>query len=143
MTLNHLTDTRQADREKIADALEAVATDLGATVERREGTMGRRDVQLNFTLNGVGASIWLLAGLHGGNRAIINWYNEYSDTHRKAENFSYAFNVVTRSANDGWRSHHKATSIPDDWDGLRDYLREGLVLAAEGRAFESEQEQAA
>lgn len=140
-TLNHLRDTRKADREKIAAALEAVAAEYGAEVDRRDETLGRRDVSLNIALNGVGAGIWICAGLHGGGRALISWHNNDSGKPgRKCRNFASRFYVCTRSGGGWGHTHHKATSCPETWDDLLLDLREGLALAAEGLAFEEEPE---
>lgn len=122
-----LSATRKADRAKIADAITEMAAYYGAMVERVEND---RDILLSIKLEGVGASIWIKP--NSGSHEIISWHNDYSKGHHSARDFSPLF---MRIVGDTSKPHHKATSLPGDWDSLLFFLSGGLQLARQGRAF--------
>jgi hypothetical protein len=140
--------SRKKDREAIAELMIATATDLGATVERRDeprhaGFCGQ-SITLKFTLNGVGASM-SINDLHGGETGLIHWYNarEYSPPEEgfpfgrspPVRDFSGEFNRGVGSFHP--RPHHKATSS-GGWQWLQLCLDTGLRLARDGGAFNEE-----
>ena len=130
MTLNHLTVHRKADLAEIADALCAIATQHGAAIERRDGGRYGREVDLDFSHNGVGAGVWVNAELGDGHH-LISWYNEGPGPCR---HFAGAFNVAIGDLLQ-FSPHHKATTCAKSWDDLAERLRAGLELARHGRAF--------
>lgn len=134
--LNACNASRKTERTRIADTLEFIAKERGASVERREepaitGYSGQ-GIVMHFTCNGVGAMIDV-DDLHGGQWALISWFN----TDHPARLFSARFQ---RHCGDKGqtRLHHKATSQPADWYSLAMMLDAGLMLAARGEAFEPE-----
>jgi hypothetical protein len=144
--LNSLNANRKADRIRLANLLQRLGEYYGATIERRDETATRgwcgQGIYLSFTLNGVGAQV-SISNLHGGNHAIISWYNDYSgDVGRKCRNFTGAFNAAVGDLAHG-RPHHKATSCPRDWFGLASRLSAGLSTALNGQAFRPVDEPAA
>lgn len=131
---NSLRASRKADRTQIADTLEAMARDHGATVtERREeprnpGYSGA-SIVLHFRCNGVGAMIDI-DDVHGGEWVLIHWFNDAYP----ALNFTSAFTLAVRDGGNG-RPHHKATSHPRNWHSLAMMLDGGLMSANRGEAF--------
>lgn len=141
---------RAADREKIAAGFVAVAEKFGAAIERRNttGTAGYcgAGIDMTFRLNGVGASV-SIDNLHGGDYALISWFNDYSAQPRPANgeymrlktfNFDRGF-VVAVGCEPCPRPHHKATSF-GTWDLLAARLQAGLRKARDGLAFVAEME---
>lgn len=132
---NLLSASRKGERETIANMLQRIADERGATVtERREeprnpGYNGA-GIVMHFECNGVGAMIDI-DDLHGGKWVLIHWFN----TAHPARLFSAKFQ---RHCGDNGQSrpHHKATSHPRDWYSLAMMLDAGLMLAARGEAFE-------
>lgn len=134
--INALNASRKADREALALAFETIARAHGATVVRREekpcaGYSGA-GIYLNFTLGGVGVQT-SISNLHGGFHGLASWFNDYSDGHRGARDFSGTFNAAVGEYSG--RPHHKATSCGRDWLALAKYLDAGLRVAARGEAF--------
>ena len=79
-----------------------------------------------------------ISNLHGGDGAIISWFNDHTADHRdgiafRTRYYSPRFNRDVGQA--GGRPHHKATSY-GTWFGLAFSLDAGLYLAARGEAFE-------
>ncbi len=137
--------SRKKDREAIAALMIATATDLGATVERRDlprnpGYRGQ-SITLDFALNGVGAML-SINDLHGGDRALISWYNarECSPPEEgfpfgrspPVRDFSPTFNARVGSFQP--RPHHKVTSS-GSWQWLQVCLDTGFRLARENKAL--------
>ncbi len=123
--------SRKKDREAIAALMIATATDLGATVERRDdprnpGYRGQ-SITLRFSLNGVGAMV-SIDDLHGGDGALIHWYN----TEYPVRNFTGAFKGGIGSFQP--RPHHKATSN-GPWQWLQVCLDTGFKLALDNMAL--------
>lgn len=132
--MNAKSARRKADREFLARVIVALMSRHDAIVERRDeprnpGYSGA-SIVLKFSLNGVGAT-FDIDDLHGGDWAIIDWYN----TGHPVRNFSPRFHVVTGNK-PPHRPHHKATSIPHNWYSLAMMLDAGLCLAARGDAFD-------
>jgi hypothetical protein len=136
--LNSKNASRKADREAIARALCAIAAEQGAEIRRKEsgGCLGfcGKGIDLRFSLNGVGAMIDV-DNLHGGQFAIISWFNDGSSPCR---NFSDRFNRCVGDLPLGRVPHHKASSVPADWYSAAMFLSAGLMLAARGEAFVEE-----
>ena len=126
--LDRLTVSRKADRRAIADAIAAPLAGLGVIIERKERE-GRRDIDFQFSLNGVGASVWINADL-GDGHFLISWYN----TEYPSRNFTEAFNCAVGDLLQP-RPHHKATSCSHSWVDLRDRLMTGFGAAGQGLAF--------
>lgn len=137
--------SRKKDREAIAALMIATATDLGATVERRDeprnpGFRGQ-SITLDFALNGVGALL-SINDLYGGDGGLISWYNvrEYSPPEEGYPfgrptpvcNFSPDFNAGVGSFQP--RPHHKATS-QGSWQWLQVCLDTGFKLARDNMAL--------
>lgn len=129
--------SRKKDREAIASQFIAIAEQHGAKVERRDeprsvGYCGA-GVHLAFRLNGVGCML-TVNDLHGGDGALISWYNDRPVTAETREvcDFSSHFNNCVASYQS--RPHHKATSH-GDWDHLLCCLNWGLRCAKQGTAF--------
>ena len=83
--------SRKKDREQIARNFITIAERCGATVERRDfprkpGWYGA-EIYLTFKLNGVAARL-SISNLHGGERGLISWYNNYHE--RKGNALFYA-----------------------------------------------------
>lgn len=133
-TLNAKNASRKADRQYIAAALLLLADKHGAEVERintpRNPGYSGAGIDLKFELGGVGARV-SIDDLHGGDHAIISWFN----THYPARNFTTRFCVCVGEHGRS-RPHHKATSCPADWFSLAMFLEGGLMLAARGEALE-------
>jgi len=135
---NALNASRKADRIRLANLLIGLGEYYGATIERRDqpanpGWRGQ-SIELMFKLNGVGATV-TISNLHGGDHAIISWYNDYSgDIGRKCHDFTGLFNIAVGDRG-SMRPHHKATSCPPDWFGLATSLSAGLSTARNGQAF--------
>jgi len=132
--LNSMTVGRKADREYITAELLKIASNRGATAERREeprniGYHGA-GIHLEFRNNGVGAMIDV-DDLHGGKYVCIHWFN----SNFPARNFTWQFERGVLAVS---RMHvfHKATSIPQDWFSLAMALDAGLMLAQRGEALE-------
>src|SRR6185312_12121045 len=95
---NALNASRKADRIRLANLLIGLGEYYGATIERRDqpanpGWRGQ-SIELMFKLNGVGATV-TISNLHGGDHAIISWYNDYSgDIGRKCHDFTGLFNIA-------------------------------------------------
>ena len=126
---------RKKDREAIAAIMIATATDLGATVERRDsernpGYRGQ-SITLDFALNGVGAML-SIDDLHGGDEALISWYNAHYDGAYRVRNFTGAFTAGVGDFNP--RPHHKATSH-GSWQWLQACLDAGFKLARDNMAL--------
>lgn len=126
--------SRKADREFIACAIIGLMERHGAQVEREDlppnpGFCGA-GISLKFTLNGVGATLDI-DDLHGGEYALISWYNATYP----ARDFAPRFNVAVGDGVGQYRPHHKATTHPRDWYSLAMRLDAGLCLAARGEAF--------
>lgn len=133
-TLNAKSASRKADREFITAELVRIAEKQGAEVERRDtprnpGYSGA-GIDLKFELGGVGARV-SIDDLHGGDHALISWFN----TQYPARNFTTRFSVCVGDLSKP-RPHHKATSCPADWFSLAMFLDGGLMLAAREQAFE-------
>lgn len=130
---------RKKDREQIARNFIAIAERCGATVERYDypRTLGLRgaSIDLTFRLNGVGAQL-SVSGLHGGERGLISWYNDYR-ARAVTRCFAPAFNTATEAMRDVTRLHHKATST-GPWARLEMLLLGGLSHAAAGTAYVEE-----
>jgi hypothetical protein len=134
--LNGLNGGRKAEREILAMAFETIAVAHGAAVERREegpnpGFRGH-SIGLRIALNGVGAMV-NIDDLHGGSRALIHWYNDYSEG-RQCRDLTARFKTHVRAFGGG--SPHKATTGGAAWADLALCLDAGLLLAARGEAFE-------
>jgi hypothetical protein len=125
--------SRKHDRTLIADHLTELAIAHGATVERQHKEPVRgycgQGIDMRFACKGVGAMVDI-SDLHGGEWALISWFN---DTH-PSRNFTSAFSLAVRDGGNG-RPHHKATSHPRDWSSLANMLDGGLRIAARGEAF--------
>lgn len=136
--LNACNASRKMERIAIADTLEAIALEQGATVtERRnepalKGFSGQ-GIALRIECKGVGCMIDI-DNLHGGNRALISWFNAPRELGESVRNFSRRF--VRCIGDVAGRPHHKATSHPANWYSLAMMLEAGLMLAARGEAFE-------
>lgn len=144
--LDSLNASRKADRIRLANLLQRLGEYYGATVERRdkEANPGWRgqSIDLTFSLNGVGAMV-SISNLHGGDHAIISWYNDYSgDVGRKCRDFTSTFNGAVGDLGHG-RPHHKATTCPNSWSALAARLSAGLSTAVNGQAFRPVDEPAA
>lgn len=145
--LNAWNASRKTERVAIADTLEAIARERGASVTvrrdepRNPGYCGA-GIDIQFRLNGVGAMIDI-NDLHGGEWVLIHWFNdrEYSGepgamtARYPVRNFTSRFQSLTGGGGNG-RPHHKSTSHPRDWYSLAMMLDAGLMLAARGEAFE-------
>jgi len=132
--LNQCNASRKGDREVLAGVLVRIAEKQGAEVERRDtprnpGYSGA-GIDLKFELGGVGA-ILSIDDLHGGDHALISWFN----TQYPSRNFTTRFCVCVGDRGQ-FKPHHKATSCPADWFSLAMFLEGGLMLAARGEAFE-------
>lgn len=135
--MNGLNASNKPGREALAQTFCAVAKLHGAMIERRDeravpGFSGQ-GIHLAFAVGGVGASL-SLSSLHGGDRGLISWHNDYGDGHRRARDFSSLFNAAVGECSG--RRHHKATTCCNDWAGLAMALDRGLCSAARGEAFE-------
>lgn len=142
--LNGLNASRKANREKIADALCAIAEAQGAAIVRRDseanpGFCGQ-GIDLRFELNGVGAMVDI-DNLHGGEYALISWYSCAGKPEGSGRYLCSRFNRAVGEQPLG-RKHWKATTVPADWYSLAMYLEGGLTLAARKEAFEPELEAA-
>lgn len=130
--------SRKKDREQIARNFIAIAERCGATVERHDfpRSLGWRgaSIDLTFRLNGVGAQL-SVSDLHGGERGLISWYNEYLER-GATRYFTPAFNASVGDLGQ-FRPHHKATS-GGSWSRLEMLLLGGLSHAAEKTAFLTE-----
>lgn len=124
---NALNASRKADREGIAWRIRAIVERHGASVEQHDD---RREITLAFSLNGVGALIYIDA-VHGGALSLVHWHN----TGSPVRNFSRRFCGIVGEAV-GARLHHKATSCPANWFSLAMLLDGGLCLAFANEAFE-------
>lgn len=139
--INGLNAGRKADRQLLTMALETIARAHGAVIERRDekpvpGYSGA-SIYLRMTIGGVGVQT-SISNLHGGYQGLASWFNDYSDGHRGARDFSGRFAVAVgdgTSISSG-RRHHKATSCGPDWYSLAKAIDAGLMLAARGDAFE-------
>jgi hypothetical protein len=134
-SLNACNASRKTERIAIADVLELIARERGATVtERREepATKGYcgQTLALRFASNGVGCMVDI-DDLHGGEWSLIHWFN----VEHPARNFTSRFQSLTGGGGNG-RPHHKSTSHPRDWYSLAMMLDAGLMLAVRGEAFE-------
>lgn len=132
--LNQCNAGRKGDREFIAATLLHLVGRHGAEVTRQDtpanpGYSGQ-GIDLAFSLNGVGA-MFEIDNLHGGNYALISWFN----SKYPARNFTTRFSVCVGDLPNS-RPHHKATSCPADWFSLAMFLDGGLMLAARDQAFE-------
>lgn len=132
--LNQCNASRKGDREVLAGVLVVIAKRHGAEIERKDtprnpGYSGA-GIDLHFELNGVGART-SIDNLHGGNYALISWFN----SKYPARNFTTRFSVCVGDLPNS-RPHHKATSCPADWFSLAMFLDGGLMLAARDQAFE-------
>ena len=139
----------KAGRAAIVKQFLDVATKFGATVERRDesahpGYSGA-GTYLNFTLNGVGASVGVsdLHERHGQEGGLISWFNhqppgEWSKRFARLGHgvhyFTPGFNAAVGEHGKSARPHHKATSC-GSWDMLAARLQAGLRHAANGTAF--------
>lgn len=124
--------SRKADREKIAAGFVAVAEKFGAAITRRDtdpnvGYCGA-GIDMTFSLNGVGAMIDI-DNLHGGDNALIHWYNTEYPVRKFESGFTVAVGQIPIYA-----PHHKATSS-GTWDLLAARLQAGLRKARDGKAF--------
>ncbi len=131
--------SRKKDREQIARNFIAIGERCGATVERRDfprsaGYSGA-GIDLAFKLNGVAAQM-SISDLHGGERGLISWYNDYHER-EGTRSFSGVFNCAVGDHSQWNRAHHKATSS-GDWAKLKECLNAGLYHAAAGTAFLAE-----
>ncbi len=132
--MNRCMASRKGDREVLAGVLAIIAKRHGAEIERqhtpRNPGYSGAGIDMHFELNGVGART-SIDNLHGGNYALISWFN----SKYPARNFTTRFSVCVGDLPNS-RPHHKATSCPADWFSLAMLLDGGLMLAARDQAFE-------
>ena len=138
--LNACNASRKTERVTIADTLEAIARERGATVTVRRDEPPNRGfcgagIDMQFECNGVGAMVDI-NDLHGGEWSLIHWFN-HGSAYEKARDFTSRFQSMIGDGGCG-RPHHKATSFPGNWYSLAMMLDAGLMLAARGEAFEPE-----
>jgi hypothetical protein len=136
--IKDLRASRKTDRDILARVLIDIAAKHGAQIERRDeprnaGFHGA-GIHLTFSLNGVGAMLDI-DDLHGGDWALIHWFNSYKGVSSPARYYSSRFNRCVGATSSG-RPHHKATSHPGDWYSVAIALDAGLLLAARGEAFD-------
>lgn len=129
-----LSAKRKAEREKIAAAFEQVAAKHGAEFERENsprfnGWHGP-GIDITAKLNGVGGSLDI-DDLHGGDGALISWYNASYPARDFSASFMCAAGDVCRGP------HHKASSH-GDWQRMLRQFDAALAVVAEGRAFLAE-----
>lgn len=132
--INSLNASRKGDREALALALQMLASNRGAQVERKDGPRNvgyhGASIDMRFSLNGIGAMIDI-DDIHGGAYATIHWHNSAP---ARARVFSGRFNTCVGDLGQ-YQPHHKATSCPRDWYSLAMFMDAGLLLAARGEAF--------
>lgn len=128
--LNRLNIHRKADREKLADALCAVAAQHGATVERQEYPDDPK-LYLSFTLDGAEAHIGIDPSIARELPVpLISWCARGGPGRCFSSNF-----ICAARAGGGAAPHHKATSIPETLVELVDNLDGGLGAIRVGAAF--------
>lgn len=136
MTNKNLSETRAADRKKMADILEKLITELGAAYTRIDGKKGgypdHREIQLNIRANrGLCVSVNLDGNSWQPDVYVLSWYIASDSDARLSDDFGGDVNP---------HHHAKATYIARGFDDLCIQLGIGLTKAATGSAFDLERE---
>jgi len=123
-----LSVTRAADRKAMAAQLKRLATENGWNCEANESTYDPRAIRVQVSGPG-GLSVHLR--LDGASRAgafVLSWC--VSGSNRLTKAFENRIGPVN--------AHHraKATTCVNTWPGVVETVREGMVMATDGKAFE-------
>ncbi|MBL4870532.1 MAG: hypothetical protein JKX72_06225 [Robiginitomaculum sp.] len=123
-----LTETRKADRLKMAIELERLALTLGAKVTRHEEgqyALGKRCIYVMIeAARGMNVTITFDGESWQHNTHVLSWHIKDSDAR-----FSWVFQSVNNY------HYAKATDIAEGFEALCAVIENRLTQAADGRAF--------
>lgn len=127
--MKKLTERHKADRALMAVAIEALAAEFGAKVEREEGGTypGPRAIRLTLKLRSVSVSVELNGDSSTPDFWVIGWRIDPASSATFAANLTPMVNSCHRQ---------KATDGAHGFEHLCDTLRDRLAKIANGTAFE-------
>lgn len=119
-----LSQTRAADRNKMADRLAEIAAKFGAEVERDDHRLDPHELYLCIKLPGASVSMGLRPAAEGprGFGLIGHWVCEPG----------YLFSTEFSR---GARPHHKATTFEDDFEVFAALIQSGLRRVSKRTVF--------
>lgn len=134
MTKKTLSEKRAADRSFMADAIEKLVTECGATFERlAPDCVGPHEIFIEVTApGGLRVTVDFDGKSDTPNVHWLAWHMHY-DSNKRLNNATFGGDV---NAN----HKRKATYICQGFDDLCKQLRSGLMLAKDGTAYLPEEE---
>jgi len=134
-----LTERRKADRAQMAQAVVALATELGATARLKPEGESLSPHEVNVHIRAA-RGLCVTASFDGQSPQpdvhVVSWHMARDVDTCLADTF-------TRAGEPNRYHFRKATAVAYGFDNLLHVLRTGLELAASGEAFSAEREAAA